>query len=216
MGLITESDDEVVYDYVKGRDTVPNRIPFDVQKLLNVGAIFITPAIDGDKNSETYKEWTNEPHTHLITLHNLLNSSPDSWIHKAVTKKGDSSQWAGKDFSKNLYDGKYNQILWSLKELGISPEKMQIQENMVEKSKLMEDKKNWGSSAEKLSKNFQFKNFVEAMDFVNKVAKVAEKQNHHPEIKVNYNKVNVSITDHEKGGVSEKCHNFVDAVDKIK
>ncbi|NBO22589.1 4a-hydroxytetrahydrobiopterin dehydratase, partial [bacterium] len=58
----------------------------------------------------------------------------------------------------------------------------------------MEDKKNWGSSAEKLSKNFQFKNFVEAMDFVNKVAKVAEKQNHHPEIKVNYNKVNVSIT----------------------
>jgi len=48
-----------VYDYVGGRNTVPmsDRYNFDADKLLNSGAIFITPAMDGDPNSPTYKEW---------------------------------------------------------------------------------------------------------------------------------------------------------------
>lgn len=213
MGLIVESDQRV-YDYEKERNTVAQRIPFDIKKLVDAGAVFVTPAIDGDRNSETYKEWLNEPHTHLITLHNLEHASPDSWIHKAITKRGNPLTWDSPDFSNRLYDGKYNQILWSLEKLGIDPETMK-----PETEKLMENKKTnegWGNSSEKLSKDFQFKNFIEAMEFVNKVAKVANKQNHHPDIKVKYNKVNITITDHEKGGVSEKCHKFVKAVDEIK
>lgn len=74
----------------------------------------------------------------------------------------------------------------------------------------------WGNSKNKLQHTFTFKDFNESIGFVNKVAKIAEKQNHHPDIKINYNKVIISITDHDKGGVSDKCHKFVDAVDKIK
>ena len=52
-------EDSRVYDYDPDRNTVPfdERLTFDVDKLLRVGAVFITPAIDGDPKSETYKKW---------------------------------------------------------------------------------------------------------------------------------------------------------------
>ena len=118
-------EDSRVYDYDPERNTVPfdERLPFDVDKLLSVGAVFITPAIDGDPKSKTYKEWLNEPYVHLITLKNVFDSNPDSWIHKAITKKGDPELYR-KDFVYKFYDGKYNQILWSLEKLGIDPNDM--------------------------------------------------------------------------------------------
>lgn len=80
----------------------------------------------------------------------------------------------------------------------------------------MESNKGWGNSTEKLSKEFKFGNFEKAMEFVNKVAKIAEIQNHHPDVEIKFNKVRISITDHDKGSVSDKCHKFVKAVDGIK
>jgi 4a-hydroxytetrahydrobiopterin dehydratase len=77
------------------------------------------------------------------------------------------------------------------------------------------ESKGWGDSKQKLERTFHFKDFNESIDFVNKVAKIAEQQNHHPDIEINYNKVKISITDHEKGGVSEKCHKFVKAIDDM-
>jgi 4a-hydroxytetrahydrobiopterin dehydratase len=76
--------------------------------------------------------------------------------------------------------------------------------------------KDWGDSKEKLERTFKFKDFNESIDFVNKVAKIAEKQNHHPDITINYNKVKISITDHEKGGVSEKCRRFVKSINELE
>ena len=92
---------------------------------------------------------------------------------------------------------------------------MNLQEQINRITEVMDVKKGWGSSNKKLEKTFSFKDFNESMEFVNKVAKIADKQNHHPDIKIQYNKVVISITDHEKGGVSEKCHKFVKAVDKL-
>jgi len=77
------------------------------------------------------------------------------------------------------------------------------------------ESKSWGNSNQKLEKTFKFKDFNESINFVNKVAKIAETQNHHPDIKINYDKVTISITDHEKGGVSEKCHKFVKSIDNM-
>ena len=77
------------------------------------------------------------------------------------------------------------------------------------------ESKGWGDSKQKLEKTFKFKDFNESIDFVNKVAKIAESQNHHPDIEINYNKVKISITDHEKGGVSEKCHKLVKSIDDM-
>ena len=90
---------------------------------------------------------------------------------------------------------------------------MNLQETI--KRTLRETKSGWGNSTDKLSKTFNFNSFDDSIKFVNKVARIAEKQNHHPNITIKYDKVIISITDHEKGGISEKCHKFVDAVDKI-
>lgn len=73
----------------------------------------------------------------------------------------------------------------------------------------------WGNSKKKLEKTFSFSDFNTAIKFVNKVARIAEKQNHHPKIIIDYNEVTVSITDHEAGKVSDKCIKFVNAIDKI-
>ena len=121
---------ERVYDYEEGRDTVPERLPFDIDKLVDSGVVFVTPAIDGDPKSETYKEWTEEPHTHLISLYNVEHSSEDGWIKKAITKGASTEQY--KNFVNKIYDGKYNQILWSLEKLGINPMDMLIDMNLQE------------------------------------------------------------------------------------
>ena len=77
------------------------------------------------------------------------------------------------------------------------------------------ESKGWSDSKQKLERTFKFKDFNESIEFVNKVAKIAEQQNHHPDIDIKYNKVKISITDHEKGGVSEKCHKFVKSIDDM-
>ena len=83
-----------------------------------------------------------------------------------------------------------------------------------QKNKLM-NSVNWEEVSGKLIKTFYFKDYKEVMTFVNEVMKIADKQNHHPDMTVHYDNVKLSITDHDKGGVSEKCHKFVNAVDKL-
>jgi len=78
------------------------------------------------------------------------------------------------------------------------------------------ESKDWRESNQKLERTFKFKDFNDSIDFVNKVAKIAETQNHHPDIEIKYNKVKISITDHEKGGVSDKCHKLVKSIDDME
>ena len=129
-----EMNESVVYDYKENRNESTERLPFDVNKLIDAGAVFVTPAIDGDPNSKHYKKFLNRRHTHLITLYNLKHTTPDSWIHKAVTRFASPKHWDNKDFANNLYDGKYNQILWSLDKLNI-PYKSMLIDNMNESKK---------------------------------------------------------------------------------
>ena len=93
---------------------------------------------------------------------------------------------------------------------------MKLQETIkrILKETIVESK-NWGNSNEKLERTFKFKDFNDAIDFVNKVAKIAETQNHHPDIEIKYDKVKLSITDHEKGEVSDKCHKLVKSIDDM-
>ncbi len=62
----------------------------------------------------------------------------------------------------------------------------------------------------KLHKTFKFKNFVEAMAFVNKVADLAEAEGHHPDVYIFYNKVNLELHTHAINGLSE--NDFIMAV----
>src|SRR3989338_4268650 len=55
----------------------------------------------------------------------------------------------------------------------------------------------------KIQKLFRFKDFKEVMVFVNKVADLAENEGHHPNITIDYSKVNIVIWTHAIGGLSE-------------
>jgi len=55
----------------------------------------------------------------------------------------------------------------------------------------------------KLEKKFKFKDFKEALAFVNKVGEIAERENHHPNIYLySWNKVKITLTTHAIGGLS--------------
>lgn len=56
----------------------------------------------------------------------------------------------------------------------------------------------------KIQRKFEFKDFKEAMEFVNKVADLANSENHHPNINIHsYKKVNITLTTHAIKGLSE-------------
>lgn len=55
----------------------------------------------------------------------------------------------------------------------------------------------------KLEKEFSFKNFLKAMAFVDRVADVAESEDHHPDIHIHYNKVRIELWTHAINGLSE-------------
>lgn len=62
----------------------------------------------------------------------------------------------------------------------------------------------WTKSGIAIERNYQFKDFVEAMKFVNKIADAAEAAGHHPDIHISYNKVTLQLTSHDSGGVTQR------------
>jgi 4a-hydroxytetrahydrobiopterin dehydratase len=74
----------------------------------------------------------------------------------------------------------------------------------------------WKEENNKLIQAFEFKNFIEAFGFMTKVALIAEKMDHHPEWKNVYNKVEITLTTHDKGNtITEKDRKLAEAIDGI-
>lgn len=67
-----------------------------------------------------------------------------------------------------------------------------------------------------LTKRFSFPTFIEAWAFMNKVALLAEKHDHHPDWTNVYNKVTIRLSTHSAGGtVTEKDRNMAAAIDQL-
>ena len=66
-----------------------------------------------------------------------------------------------------------------------------------------------------IERQFQFKNFSEAWAFMNRVALLAEKHDHHPEWSNVYNRVAITLTTHDAGGLSERDAKMARAIDKL-
>jgi len=74
---------------------------------------------------------------------------------------------------------------------------------------------NWSYVDNAIEKNYSFKNFAEALLFINKVGAIAEKLNHHPELFNAYNKVKLRLTTHDAHGITQKDFDLAAAVDAI-
>jgi 4a-hydroxytetrahydrobiopterin dehydratase len=74
----------------------------------------------------------------------------------------------------------------------------------------------WKEENNQLKRTFEFKDFVEAWAFMNKVALVAEKMNHHPNWSNTYNTVEIALTSHDAGNtVTERDHKLAKKIDQL-
>jgi 4a-hydroxytetrahydrobiopterin dehydratase len=79
----------------------------------------------------------------------------------------------------------------------------------------LEKLKGWSFKNNSIQKNYQFKNFTEALSFIVQIGNIAEKQNHHPEISNVYNKVSLKLTTHDSDGVTKKDIKMAMEIDEI-
>ena len=75
--------------------------------------------------------------------------------------------------------------------------------NEGEIENLLKSVNGWNVEDNRLAKQFNFRDFREAMGFVNKVAEVAESEGHHPDITIHYSQVNIELWTHSINGLSE-------------
>ena len=62
----------------------------------------------------------------------------------------------------------------------------------------------WVLRSQTVRRKFIFVGFVEAIEFVNRVSRVAERADHHPDIDIRWNKVTLTLTTHSEGGLTGK------------
>lgn len=87
----------------------------------------------------------------------------------------------------------------------------------AQRGKALAELKGWSHEPKRdaIGKTFTFKNFVEAFGFMAKAALIAERMDHHPEWSNVYRTVNVLLTTHDAGGLTEKDVNLARAMDEV-
>ncbi len=75
--------------------------------------------------------------------------------------------------------------------------------------------KGWTIEGKEIKKLVESADFVHAMGFVNSVALLAEKLNHHPDIDIRWNKVHLALSTHSAGGLTEFDFKLAKAIDAL-
>jgi len=80
---------------------------------------------------------------------------------------------------------------------------------------LMKSIPEWSLINDTIEREIKFTTFMEAIDFVNKVAQLADERDHHPDICIYYNKVHLTLSTHKVGGLSELDFELASAIDNL-
>jgi len=87
--------------------------------------------------------------------------------------------------------------------------------SVTEAEELARQTPEWSLEDKALERQLKFKDFRQAMEFVNRVAAVAEEEGHHPDILISYNKVRLTLTTHKIGGLSRNDFIMAAKIDKL-
>jgi len=71
----------------------------------------------------------------------------------------------------------------------------------------------WKRSGKAIERLYRFRDFGESMVFVNWVAALAERANHHPDVTIHYNEVTLSVWTHSDGGLTQKDFSLARSID---
>lgn len=77
--------------------------------------------------------------------------------------------------------------------------------NAIDTAQYLKKVPSWQANSDykNISREFKFKNFKEAIVFVNQISEIAENEGHHPNIRISYNRVNIELQTHAIKGLSE-------------
>ena len=87
-------------------------------------------------------------------------------------------------------------------------------EEIIQILKQFDEKWEIEDNGKKLRKEFKFKSFIEAFSFMTKIAIYAEKKDHHPEWSNVYNRVEICLTTHDAGGITDKDVDLINFIEK--
>ena len=73
----------------------------------------------------------------------------------------------------------------------------------------------WSKRAQTLRRTFKFKGFLMSIAFVRRIAKQAQKINHHPDIDIRFDQVTLMLATHDEGGITEKDFNLARLCDVV-
>lgn len=73
----------------------------------------------------------------------------------------------------------------------------------------------WVTSGQSLNSTYKFRDFVQAIEFVNRLVEPAEKAGHHPDLEISYNRVTIHLTTHDQGGITQKDFDLAEEISKI-
>jgi 4a-hydroxytetrahydrobiopterin dehydratase len=73
----------------------------------------------------------------------------------------------------------------------------------------------WTLQGNQIERLLTFENFVDAMIFVNRVAEIAEEEGHHPDIRIVYNRVTLTLSTHDAGGLTQKDFRLAHRIDSL-
>jgi 4a-hydroxytetrahydrobiopterin dehydratase len=71
----------------------------------------------------------------------------------------------------------------------------------------------WVRTGAEITRAYRFRDFREALAFVNRVGDLAERAGHHPDIDIRYNTVTLALTTHDAGGLTDKDFDLAHAID---
>ena len=80
----------------------------------------------------------------------------------------------------------------------------------------LESLEGWQGDGDEIRRTFEFKDFKQAMSFVNRIADAAESMDHHPDIDIRYNKVALALSTHSEGGVTDKDFELARKIDAAR
>ncbi len=90
--------------------------------------------------------------------------------------------------------------------------------SQAQEDEYIEKVKDWSlirDSEHKLRRQFKFDDFKASLSFVNKVGEIAEAEQHHPDIYIFYNKVQIELFTHAVGGLSENDFIVAAKIDEL-
>lgn len=91
----------------------------------------------------------------------------------------------------------------------------QTQLSQVEITEQLKKIPGWTIEEGKLRRTYEFDNFVDAIAFVNRLVEPAEAAGHHPDLLISYNRVTVSLTTHDAGGITQKDFDLAKIISRL-